>query len=281
MPYPSRSLIWTWIKYRAVLSCLRIMVNFGSEQECGDTPFQLKFHLSTSRVYLRLWHVAFITYGEALSTRIGNAMSHPDGWVTSHPLVRESYSIFTGILLSCCKLDLLKCAVPGMEHAPLRQGRRWEPWSVISPPPVHLLMPDSAASLSQHVWYAQPGQVLKAANLCLLTARWAHSVFGWYDHSTAIFVPSIGLGDMMAHIEVLTKLTQQQSLFLLNTEMSLMRKAVFQNRMALDIITASQEGICITIQTEYLMSLLMYYLYEITWRHKWMPWVIWRPAQGI
>ena len=31
------------------------------------------------------------------------------------------------------------------------------------PPPVHLLTPYSAASPSQHVWYAQPGQIPKAA----------------------------------------------------------------------------------------------------------------------
>lgn len=50
----------------------------------------------------------------------------------------------------------------------------------------------------------------------------------------------------MPHREALTKFNQedlndsQQSQSLINTEMSLMRKAVLQNRMALDIITALQ-----------------------------------------
>ena len=25
----------------------------------------------------------------------------------------------------CCELDLLKCTVPGVEHTPLKEGRRW------------------------------------------------------------------------------------------------------------------------------------------------------------
>lgn len=50
----------------------------------------------------------------------------------------------------------------------------------------------------------------------------------------------------MEHIEGLTKFTQQalkdsqQNLSLLNTAMFLIRKTVFQSRIALDIITASQ-----------------------------------------
>ena len=39
----------------------------------------------------------------------------------------------------------------------------------------------------------------------------------------------------------------------MKTEMSLMRKAVLQNRMVLDIITASQGGVCVIIQIEYCM----------------------------
>ena len=60
----------------------------------------------------------------------------------------------------------------------------------------------------------------------------------------------------LLHLEALTKFTQealndsQAGIALLNTEMSLMRKAVLQNRMALDILTASQGGTCTIIQTE-------------------------------
>lgn len=55
----------------------------------------------------------------------------------------------------------------------------------------------------------------------------------------------MGLGSGIAYIETLTKFTQEtlsdswQSLFLPNTELSLMRKVVLQIRMALDIMTAS------------------------------------------
>ena len=78
----------------------------------------------------------------------------------------------------------------------------------------------------QNVWYAQPGQVLKAADLPLLKARWACFAFHWYNHLATIFVHSLGLEDVIAHIQALTKVTQQasndswQSLSLVTTEMS-------------------------------------------------------------
>ena len=58
--------------------------------------------------------------------------------------------------------------------------------------------------------------------LPLLQATWIHSVLHWYGH-WVISVPSIGLEDITAHVEVLTKFTQQvlndnwQSLSFLNT----------------------------------------------------------------
>ena len=69
----------------------------------------------------------------------------------------------------------------------------------------------------------------------------------------AVFIPSIDLVDIIAHIEAITKFTQQvlnnswQSLSLLNSEISLMGKVVLQNRRALDII-ASQKVTCASIQ---------------------------------
>ena len=76
------------------------------------------------------------------------------------------------------------------------------------------------------------------------------------DHLAAIFVPSIGLEDVISHVETLTKFTQKplndsnQAISLLNSEVSVMRKAVLQNRMALDIFTASQGGTDAIIQAE-------------------------------
>ena len=60
----------------------------------------------------------------------------------------------------------------------------------------------------------------------------------------------------LLHMEALTKFTQealndsQAGIALLNTEMPLMRRAVLQNRMALDILTASQGGTYTIVQTE-------------------------------
>lgn len=64
--------------------------------------------------------------------------------------------------------------------------------------------------------------VTKIADLPLFEAREACSVSHWFHHLTAVFVPSIGLEDVVAHTETLTKFTKQalndswQSLSLLN-----------------------------------------------------------------
>lgn len=114
-------------------------------------------------------------------------------------------------------------------------------------------------------------KVTKIVKPPLLKARWAHSVFHWYNHLAAIFVLFFGLEDIIAHIETLTEFTQQalndsrQSLSLLNNEISLMRNAVLLNWMALDIITVSKGSTCAIIQIDvvcsYLMSLIRHHLY--------------------
>ena len=94
------------------------------------------------------------------------------------------------------------------------------------------------------------------ANLPNLKQRWTRSVFKWYDHLASIFVPSVGLEDVMCHIDALNKYTTKalndslHSISLLNTEVSQIRKAVLQNRMALDVLTAAQSGTCAIIKTE-------------------------------
>lgn len=68
-------------------------------------------------------HQASSNLEKVSSTEIYNGMSHQDGWVTSHSWVRRNCSISTEIPLSHYKVNLLKCTIPGMEHAPLKEGR--------------------------------------------------------------------------------------------------------------------------------------------------------------
>ena len=94
------------------------------------------------------------------------------------------------------------------------------------------------------------------ANYSLLKARWGRSVFHWYDHVAASFVPSLRLEDVITDIEALTKFTQQalndsqQDINLLNSEVSFIGMAILQNWMILDITIASQGSTCAIIQTE-------------------------------
>ena len=68
------------------------------------------------------------------------------------------------------------------------------------------------------------------ANLPNLKQRWMHSVFKWYDHLASIFVPSVGLEDVMYHVDALNKYTTKalndslNSISLLNTEISQIRQ---------------------------------------------------------
>lgn len=94
------------------------------------------------------------------------------------------------------------------------------------------------------------------ANLPNLQQRWTRSVFHWYDHVASIFLPQLGIESVIWHMEALNKFTMkalndtQHSLSLLHLEVSQMRKAVLQNRMALDVLTAAQGGTCAIIKTE-------------------------------
>lgn len=97
-----------------------------------------------------------------------------------------------------------------MKYASLKSGEVWGSSSGISPPlPVCLLTPESAAYPGRHLWYAQPGQIPPASNLPHLKTRWICSVFYQFSHWVAIFTPTVTLEDIIAHIEALTKFTQQ------------------------------------------------------------------------
>ena len=81
-------------------------------------------------------------------------------------------------------------------------------------------------------------------------------MFQWYEYIAALFVPSIGITDIMIKVEALTNFTQQalldrtKAIQALNEEQIQMRKAVIHNRMALDILTAAQGGTCAIIKAE-------------------------------
>ena len=76
-----------------------------------------------------------------------------------------------------------------------------------------------------------------------------------WSHSSH-FVPSVGLENVISHIEALTTFTQKalndsnQAISLLNSDISKRRKAVLHNHMALNVLTASQGSTCAIIQTE-------------------------------
>ena len=77
-------------------------------------------------------------------------------------------------------------------------------------------------------------------------AQWTQrSVFHWYDHLATIFVSLVGFESVISHTEALTNFSlkalndSNQIISLLNSEITMMRKAVLQNHMALDILTAS------------------------------------------
>ena len=83
-------------------------------------------------------------------------------------------------------------------------------------------------------------------------------MFQRYDYLAALFVPSVGTTDIIVKVEALTNFTKQalldstKAIQALNKEQIQMRKAVIQNRMALDILTAAQGGTCAIIKVEYM-----------------------------
>ena len=81
-------------------------------------------------------------------------------------------------------------------------------------------------------------------------------MFRWYEYIAALFISSVGTTDIMIKAEALTNFTKQalldrtKAIQALNEEQIQMRKAVIPNRMALDILTAAQGGICSIIKVE-------------------------------
>ena len=81
-------------------------------------------------------------------------------------------------------------------------------------------------------------------------------MFQWYEYIAALFIPSIGTTDTMIKLEALTNFLKQalldstKAIQALNEEQIQKRKAVIQNRMALDMFTATQGGTCAIIKVE-------------------------------
>ena len=71
-------------------------------------------------------------------------------------------------------------------------------------------------------------------------------MFQWYEYIAALFIPSTGTTDTMIKLESLKNYTKQvfldsaKAIQALNEEQIQMRKVVIQNRMALDMLTATQ-----------------------------------------
>ena len=109
------------------------------------------------------------------------------------------------------------------------------------------------------VWNKCATSYMTPTNLPLVQAWWIkNSVFHLYDHLAAsyfLILPSAELEDVIAHIKVLIKFTQQalnsdQAISLLNSEVTLTIKVVLQDHTALNILLASQWDTCTIIQTE-------------------------------
>ena len=82
------------------------------------------------------------------------------------------------------------------------------------------------------------------------------SVSRWYDHLAFTFVPSLGLDQVVWHMEALNKdmvkalSVTQNSISLLNPKVTQMCKAVLQNSVALDVLTATQGRTCAMTETK-------------------------------
>lgn len=115
---------------------------------------------------------------------ICNGMSYQDGWVNLFPWARGNYSISTGI--HCPAVSWTCWNVLYLEWN-MRHWKRGEGGGL------GLAYPVSSPSFHNvHAnMYVQSGQVPKAADLPFLKARWARSVFYWYNHLTTVFVPPL------------------------------------------------------------------------------------------
>lgn len=146
-----------------------------------------------------------IVTGEKKNDLLEFAMGHSPkmGGLVCTVWVRGNYSISTEILLSCCKMDLLKCTIHGMECAPSEERRYGScPQSFSSgltalPSPVNI-----------HDMYNQV-KFLKLPTS--LSSRPGGHILFFGSTFGCCLCSRIVLEDVIAHIEALAKLTQQDS----------------------------------------------------------------------
>lgn len=169
--------------------------------------------------------------------------------------VSENCSLCIGISWSCSKADLLKCIIPGTEHAPLNKGKRWGSWAATSCPQSISSLPTALPPLANTHGVHNQVEVLKLPTS--LSSRPGEPLLIPAGTIIWLLCPLRWRGSMFRHTrKPLTKFTQQalndsqQNPSLLSTTRSSVRKAVLQNRVALDIIAALQGDTWATIQTE-------------------------------
>ena len=98
------------------------------------------------------------------------------GWVSYFsPPEQGNYSISSEILLSCHKPDLLKCTMPHGTHS---TERGWKVGGLVwhITPPVHLFIPDSAASPASKYGVCTTSLIFKAT-ASLISKDQAISIF--------------------------------------------------------------------------------------------------------
>lgn len=90
----------------------------GTPAKAPNTIKALK--LRETEIALSLW-INMLCCWEHLGKASCNGMSSEMSELQFH-CTRGNYSISSEILFSCCKLNLLKCTIPGMEN--IEEGRR-------------------------------------------------------------------------------------------------------------------------------------------------------------